>query len=63
MSNAFLDTSAVLNGKLKEYPDCYISPITLMELEKIKNSDRNDSIKYLAREAVRDILSCSTIKV
>lgn len=32
----FLDTSAVLNGGLEIYSPCYVSPITLMELENIK---------------------------
>ena len=54
----FLDTSAVLNGQLKNnYEKTYVSPITLMELQNIKNSDRPEKIKYLAREAVRDIIT------
>lgn len=57
MSCAFLDTSAVLAGEIKKYNKCYISPITLSELEHIKTSDRPDHIKYLAREAIRDILN------
>jgi len=40
MSAIFLDTSAVLSGGLKQYEKCYISPITLSELEHIKTSDR-----------------------
>jgi len=43
----FLDTSAILNGALNSYPKCYISPITLIELEHIKNSkDKSDDVKY-----------------
>ena len=57
MDNVFLDTSAVLAGELKKHKKCFISPITLSELEHIKTSDRPDHIKYLAREAIRDILA------
>ena len=56
MSNIFLDTSAVLAGELKQHEICYISPLTLSELEHIKTSDRPEHIKYLAREAIREIL-------
>lgn len=48
-----LDTSAVLNGALHQYSDIYISPIVLQELEHIKTEQRNESIKYKAREAIR----------
>ena len=62
MNINFLDTSAVLNGQLKNlFQKTYISPITLMELQNIKTSDRNERIKYLAREAVRDILTFTNI--
>ena len=57
----FLDTSAVLAGELKNHDLCYISPITLSELEHIKTSERSDYIKYHAREAVRDILQGANI--
>ena len=57
----FLDTSAVLAGELKNYDLCYISPITLSELEHIKTSERSDNIKYRAREAIRDILQGANI--
>lgn len=54
----FLDTSAVLNGALREYPFCYISPIVISELEKIKTSfNKDEHVKYLARQAVNTILS------
>lgn len=57
MDAVFLDTSAVLNGEIHKHDDCYISPLTLSELEHIKTSDRPEHIKYLAREAIRQILS------
>ena len=58
MNINFLDTSAILNGELKNcFQKTYISPITLMELQNIKTSDRNERIKYLAREAIRDIMT------
>lgn len=53
----FLDTSAILNGALTEYHNVWISPLVIQELENIKNSDRPERIKYLARQAVRDILN------
>ena len=58
MNYTFLDTSAVLNNGLKKYPHAYISLITLNELENIKSSNKkDDQIKYLARNAARDIAS------
>lgn len=73
MSNYFLDTSAILNGALKEYlskniygPDniCYISPLTLQELENIKTSaTKNEDVKYHAREAARTILYTDGVQV
>lgn len=58
----FLDTSAVLNGGLKLFENVYISPLVLTELEHIKNSiNKSDKIKYLAREAVRDIITSTNI--
>ena len=55
----FLDTSALLNGALKQYPkpQVWISPLSIQELENIKNSNRSDEIKYLARQTVRDIIT------
>lgn len=62
MNINFLDTSAVLNGAYKRFENIYISPIVLMELENIKTSqNKDDRTKYLAREAVRDIISSKTI--
>ena len=64
MNIYFLDTSAVLNRALDKYVNCYISPITLMELEKIKNSkEKSDEVKYAARQAVRAIISSTDIQV
>ena len=58
----FLDTSAVLNGGLKLFENIYISPLVLTELEHIKDSvNKSDKIKYLAREAVRDIITSTNI--
>ena len=59
----FLDTSAVLQkGALKEYTNIYISPLTLSELENIKtNFNKSEELKYLARNAVRDIINSNTI--
>jgi hypothetical protein len=54
----FLDTSAILNEAQKQYQNVWISPLILTELESIKNnSNKDDQIKYLAREAIRDIIS------
>lgn len=62
MKRIFLDTSAVLTGAIKDNHDIILSPITLSELEHIKTADNKpDNIKYLAREAVRDILQNSYI--
>lgn len=52
----FLDTSAVLNGAMMLFDNIYISPLVISELEAIKTSDKSDHLKYLARQAVRDIL-------
>lgn len=60
----FLDTSAILNGALNYYKHVYISPITLIELEKIKNaSDKNEEIKYKARHATKDICGSLFIQI
>lgn len=58
----FLDTSAILNGALSIFDNIYISPLVLSELENIKNSNRDEHTKYLARQAVRDILTSHQIK-
>lgn len=58
------DTSALLHQPLLD-PDIpiAISTITLSELEHIKNSDRDENIKYKAREAVRSILTSTNFEV
>lgn len=58
----FLDTSAVLNGGLDLYTNCYISPITLMELENIKEGKDKDK-QYKARIAVRKIINSLSIQI
>lgn len=58
----FLDTSAILNGALSIFDNIYISPLVLTELENIKNSNRDEHTKYLARQAVRDILTSHNVK-
>lgn len=58
----FLDTSAILNGGLTLFENVYISPLAITELEEIKNSkNKDDKIKYLARQAVRDIITSTNI--
>ena len=52
----FLDTSAVLNGVAELFDNIYISPLVLSELENIKTNSDNEHLKYLARQAVRDII-------
>lgn len=57
----FLDTSAVLDGAYTKYQNVYISALVLSELENIKNSNKLEHIKYLARQAARDILNFRSI--
>lgn len=53
----FADTSAILNGCTNDYEEVWTSPLVVTELENIKTSATKDEhIKYLARQAVRDIL-------
>lgn len=60
----FLDTSAILNGALNNFTNIYISPIVIEELESIKTANnRDDNIKYKAREAVRTIIASSSYQV
>lgn len=56
------DTSAILHQSLPQ-TDIAISTITVQELEHLKNSDVNETIKYKAREAVRSILTNNRFKV
>lgn len=60
----FLDTSAILNGALKQFQnDICISPLAVTELENIKTSyNKDEHIKYLAREAIRTILQANNIE-
>lgn len=58
----FLDTSAVLNGGLEIYSPCYISPITLMELENIKQCGDKEK-EYKARQAIKKIINSFSIQV
>jgi len=59
---SFLDTSAILNGGLNLFENIYISPLTITELENIKTANyKDEKIKYLARQAVRDILLATNI--
>lgn len=53
----FIDSSAVLNGALSvyEHQHIYLSPLVLMELENLKTNG-NEHIKFLAREAIREII-------
>ena len=53
------DTSALLHqaGLIDPQVDIAISTITIQELEHIKSNDKDDKIKYKAREAVRSILT------
>lgn len=59
MITHFADTSAILHqaNLLKSEASIAISPITIMELEHIKEHENDNNIKYRAREAVRTIIS------
>ena len=59
------DTSALLHQAGLTYPqvDIAISAITLQELEHIKEHEKDDKIKYKAREAVRAILTTGKFDV
>ena len=59
------DTSALLHQPLADSQiKIAISSITLQELEHIKNSDKeNAQIKFMAREAVRKILTSNNFEV
>ena len=60
MIERWCDTSALLNqsGLLEPQKELAISPITLAELEHIKNDDKySEIIRYRAREAVRQIMT------
>ena len=59
------DTSALLHqeGLTNPQVDIAISAITVQELEHIKTAERDDKIKYKAREAVRSILTTNKFDV
>lgn len=66
MIERWCDTSALLHqeGLLDPQKELAISPITLKELEHIKNNDaENEKVKYLAREAVRAITTSNKFEV
>ena len=57
--NHWADTSALLHqgGLINPQVNIAISTITIQELEHIKSNDKDDKIRYKAREAVRSILT------
>lgn len=58
-----LDSSAILNGAMPLFENIYISPLVISELENIKTSKTlNEHTQYLARQAVRDIISSNNIQ-
>jgi len=60
MIERWADTSALLHqhGLVDPVKPIAISPLTLHELEKIKDNDKEkDKVKFLAREAVRSIMT------
>ena len=66
MITRWADTSAILHqyGLLDQTEMLAISPITLSELEHIKTSDKETAeIKYLAREAVRNIINSNNFNI
>lgn len=63
MTLHMLDTSALLEGALKEYSNIYLSPIVLSELEGIKTSSHKDQdIKIRARAVVRALIDSYDIE-
>ena len=65
MIKHFADTSALLHQKGLINPDINIaiSPLTVSELEYIKEHEEDQSIRYLAREAVRSIMTNNKLEV
>ena len=65
MITHFADTSALLHQQGLLYPDVHIaiSPVTVAELEYIKEHEADKQIRYQAREAVRSIMTCGNIEV
>lgn len=56
------DTSAILHQNLGE-AHIAISPLTLSELEHIKTSEKEQDIRYKAREAIRKIITTDQYSV
>ena len=65
MINHFADTSALLHqsGLIDPDVDIAISPLTVSELEYIKEHEEDKEIKYMAREAVRSIMTSHKLHV
>ena len=65
MSKHFADTSALLhqNGLTNPTVEITISTITVAELEHIKEHSDSEPLKYLAREAVRSILTSNKFNI
>ena len=60
----FADTSAVLHQTFESQVEIAICPLTIQELEHIKNSElENETTKFRAREAVRNILKENKFRV
>lgn len=55
MIQHWADTSFVLHGNAAG-GNIAISPLTLSELEHIKTHERNEDLKFLARNALRQIV-------
>ena len=58
MITHFADTSALLHQKGLINPEIHIhiSPVTVTELEYIKEHEEDNQIRFMAREAVRSIM-------
>ena len=65
MAIHFADTSALLHQESLINPEIQIviSPLTVKELEYIKEHEENKNIKYRAREAVRSIMTNDKLDV
>ena len=65
MIKHFADTSALLHqsGLIEPDIDIAISPLTVSELEYIKEHEEDKRIRYLAREAVRNIITSNRLHV
>lgn len=64
MTYNFIDTSAILEGALETISHCYISPVSLMELENIKDKrEKIESVRAEARQAIRTLITDATISI